>query len=1282
MKKCFRIILAVMTLVALFTIGASAAEPVCSGHEGWTPIYNTKDKQPSDTSGVTFDTYGIKITQPGNYYLAENITCGRVNFDTPTANDTDNKQGSFAATLCLNGKTVVPEKTDNSNYHGIRVGYHHSLTLTNCSTSGGTVTGNGKSCRNLLLLPYATVEVYGHVHMDGNTTNTNSCAVQVNGKASFSMYGGSINGNSFTTSGSNNDGIAGVLVGLTGSSIKLIGGEICNNAITGATSDTYVASVISSGGGTVEISEDFKIENNVICGGEYSAGGLLIRDGDSETPSTVSSSGTISGNSGATYGGIAMFGVGTVTVSGGRITGNTAKQMSGGIYLAGGSLTVSGGEISANSATNEPVYDAQVAVNSYKDAGTATFTMSAGTISSAGGSENALMLYRGVAKISGGTINGITHAMGVGAPMTLTVSGGTFNGRLAMKELPHPGVGVEATCTISLGGGRFSDDTNAENLENWLAPGATMEEVVENGEQFYQVNRVFCDGSHSGFSILNDAESHSVFGIVYYTYKTNGKTISTSGSYYLKNDITGSVTADDGTTCAINVTADNVTLCLGGHSVKPSSNYVAIRCSGKNLKIVNCSTSNGTITGKTTCSVHVVAGGSVTAAENVHIDGATDLTTAPVVVDAGGSFTLSGGTISKNAVKATTTCAAGAICAAGDVALNYGTINGNNLTIATGGYGSGAVTMTDANLTMGEHATISANKTNSHGGAVALYGTSVLNMSGGTISDNSASESGGGVAIVDSDTKFSMSGGTLSGNKAGRWGGGVAARKGEFELSGGIIKDNDLGNGSYEYGNQITVGTYAGSVSGKFTMTGGTIQDTAAEVSDGLMTSTDVTVSAGVATITGGTIAAQVGVVGVPTGTATLNISGGIFKGDIINAVPLPTNTTDKDTTNDTEAQMEEKRKAATVNITGGEFHGALIETTHESRPGGITNTIVSGGKFIDFADDTQEVLTSFLDDTKGILSVMEISEGELVYEVCPGLVYNGAYMDFGSSLDLGLNLVAGVGDCTEDISGYTLSLSGGDADVKSEIVLKEIEGTKQLFVMAHGIAAKEMRDDITFTLKKDGEVWFTKTMSVYDAAKELGEGKDADYTAMLADMIYYGTQAQRRFGYNLRTLLSKPDLENTSYGKVWTESTLDVSDGQAGKVSLSLSLKEQIELNFYIRDPQARITNVKFANETIPTSDYTVVQATGTNDAYTMISFREIPVTRVKEAAQFTVTLRDGTTFDVIGGITDYVRLAQNDSAEGALVAALRNYVDSVYNVFSVVPETPAAARVSVEEL
>ena len=143
-----------------------------------------------------------------------------------------------------------------------------------------------------------------------------------------------------------------------------------------------------------------------------------------------------------------------------------------------------------------------------------------------------------------------------------------------------------------------------------------------------------------------------------------------------------------------------------------------------------------------------MSGGSVTIGDNVHIDNATNLTTAPVVVEAGGSFTMAGGSISTNKFTASQTYAGGAILAAGDVMLNCGVISGNRLTVASGGFGSGAVTMTGGKLTMGKHVIISGNNSGGHGGGVALYNASAFDMVGGTISGNSTDNTGGGVAVV------------------------------------------------------------------------------------------------------------------------------------------------------------------------------------------------------------------------------------------------------------------------------------------------------------------------------------------------------------------------------------------------------------------------------------------------------------------------------------------------------------------------------------------------------
>jgi uncharacterized repeat protein (TIGR02543 family) len=133
-----------------------------------------------------------------------------------------------------------------------------------------------------------------------------------------------------------------------------------------------------------------------------------------------------------------------------------------------------------------------------------------------------------------------------------------------------------------------------------------------------------------------------------------------------------------------------------------------------------------------------------------------------VFVD-GGTFTMSGGTISGNTSTAT----------------SYST---SSYTRSYGGgvyVGSGTFTMSGG--------TISGNtSTTSYGGGVGVGG-GTFTMSGGTISSNTASYGGGVDGGLGGGT-FTMSGGTISGNTAASYGGGVYAGSGRFiKQSGGII---------------------------------------------------------------------------------------------------------------------------------------------------------------------------------------------------------------------------------------------------------------------------------------------------------------------------------------------------------------------------------------------------------------------------------------------------------------------------------------------------------------
>lgn len=139
----------------------------------------------------------------------------------------------------------------------------------------------------------------------------------------------------------------------------------------------------------------------------------------------------------------------------------------------------------------------------------------------------------------------------------------------------------------------------------------------------------------------------------------------------------------------------------------------------------------------------------------------------------------------------------------GTLNLKGGTLTGNTST----GDG-GAVYVSDGTFNM-SGGTIS-NNTAAEGGGVYATGSSTVTISGGTISDNTATSEkmfnnetspagGGGVAIVGGsgyNIKLEMTGGTITGNTAQGAGGGIGIRRGvhtctpTFTMTGGSITNN------------------------------------------------------------------------------------------------------------------------------------------------------------------------------------------------------------------------------------------------------------------------------------------------------------------------------------------------------------------------------------------------------------------------------------------------------------------------------------------------------------
>ena len=167
-------------------------------------------------------------------------------------------------------------------------------------------------------------------------------------------------------------------------------------------------------------------------------------------------------------------------------------------------------------------------------------------------------------------------------------------------------------------------------------------------------------------------------------------------------------------------------------------------------------------------------------------------------------------------------------------------------------------------ITGSGNSNLTLNGTGQDSDSLVYVNGGTFTMSGGILTNNTASSNGGGVYVDNSGT-FTMSGGEISNNMAkDNSGGGVYVNDGTFTMSGGTISDNEARDGGGVYGTGGSTFTMErGTISdneayhgggvylngGMFTMSGGTISDNKAEYNGG-----GVYLNGGTFTMSGGTI--------------------------------------------------------------------------------------------------------------------------------------------------------------------------------------------------------------------------------------------------------------------------------------------------------------------------------------------------------------------------------------------------------------------------------------------
>jgi len=201
-----------------------------------------------------------------------------------------------------------------------------------------------------------------------------------------------------------------------------------------------------------------------------------------------------------------------------------------------------------------------------------------------------------------------------------------------------------------------------------------------------------------------------------------------------------------------------------------------------------------------------------------------------VRVDAGGTFTMQGGTISGNTVIANGSGSpiignargGGVFVSEGGTFNMQGGIITRNTATSRGtmnahAYGGGVYFGGDGTFNM-QGGTISANTVSydslgregrtlymgsgtlwsASGGGVFVGGSSTFTMISGSITGNNSNDAGGGL-YIGGNSSFTMSNGSISGNTASSSGAGVDVH-GNFAMTGGEISGN-IGGGVDVYGN-------------------------------------------------------------------------------------------------------------------------------------------------------------------------------------------------------------------------------------------------------------------------------------------------------------------------------------------------------------------------------------------------------------------------------------------------------------------------------------------------
>ena len=782
-----------------------------TNHDDWTAISTE-----ADLTG---------ITAAGYYYLTKDVTIGNTWIPVD------------GVTLCLNGNSI----TATGKFNAITIQDGRTFTLCDCKVGQTGKVTHGK---------------------DANNATFTGCGVYVNG--TFNMYGGSIAGNTVATKG------GGVTV--EGGTFNMYGGTISgNNSVDGggvylntamdagmkykATFNMYGGTISDNtakyGGGVYVNSSTFTMtgsaciaHNKAMIGNSGNGGGVYVwTDANFDM-----NGGTISDNSGEYGGGVYVGRSATkFTMTNGSITRNTAKY--GGGVWTGSDFTVSG-DVNITDNTPDNVYlsgtkiiigekglnpEAKIGVTksvvnegdkfvtvATLDAGV---TYTPGNIFSDRGDPSGVLLEDGKVNL----YSAMPHKHPICGAVHKDINGHT-GACAAVNWTPWDGTSPitynsEKTAYVYLTANAERDSalTVADGHKLYLCLNGNEIEMTSAGDVI-SVN----DG---GTLTLTDCQSTGAVRHDFSSHPGHGVVIRAGGTFSLYN---AKIQYNQGSMEGRNDSA-GAGVYMGGGKFHMYSGSI---------------TQNKTSNGKCGGGVYMeggkfyLYGGEITGNEAAMGGG--------VYMGNSSTFEMTGGSITKNKISN-----GGGVFALGAFTMNGGEISGNTVKATSGGAsadGGGVYVGTSGTFTMNGGAKIANNTVDHNGGGVYVFGQGRFNMTGGTIGGTKSGEAntanyGGGV-YADSIGAINMTSGEISGNEATQDGGGVYVNKGMFTMNGGGIAKNTAAsagggvfarlNGTFTMnGGEISGGNNAAEgggvyASGTFTMNGGEISGSNATTGGGV----------------------------------------------------------------------------------------------------------------------------------------------------------------------------------------------------------------------------------------------------------------------------------------------------------------------------------------------------------------------------------------------------------------------------------------------------------------